>query len=224
MTELVYGSGAAARIAGVDPSTIRKWQRRKIVASTQENGRTAYAKADLVALRQPGVIESADAVAVEVNGPATDDLLSIAAAAKVLGIDVESVKRAMSDRLPWVRDGRGQRRLTPEAVEAYRVARETLPSYQVTEADLDVEVEEPADIQDADAQDERAWRLLQLGLSHACLLREVEPATARQMLGHLSPDELLDLVTLLAACVDIERSPSVLTSWVRMRPTVQAVA
>jgi hypothetical protein len=28
---------------------------------------------------------------------------------------------------------------------------------------------------------------------------------------------LLDLVTLLAACVDIEQSPSVLTAWVRMR-------
>lgn len=61
--------------------------------------------------------------------------------------------------------------------------------------------------------DQRAVRLLRLGLSHASLLRAVGPEQARKSLLDLDRSELLDVVTLLAACVDIDRTTSELTSW-----------
>lgn len=59
----------------------------------------------------------------------------------------------------------------------------------------------------------RADRLLRLGLSTASLLRAVGPERARKSLLDLDRGELLDMVTLLAACVDIDKTTSELTSW-----------
>lgn len=61
--------------------------------------------------------------------------------------------------------------------------------------------------------DQRATRLLRLGLSTASLLRAVGPEQARKALVGLDRGELLDMVTLLAACVDIDRTTSELTAW-----------
>lgn len=61
--------------------------------------------------------------------------------------------------------------------------------------------------------DARAQRLLRLGLSHASLLRAVGPDQARKALADLDRSELVDVVTLLAACVDIDKTTSELTSW-----------
>ncbi len=61
--------------------------------------------------------------------------------------------------------------------------------------------------------DQRAVRLLRLGLSHASLLRAVGPEKARLALADLDRSELVDVVTLLAACVDINKTTSELTSW-----------
>lgn len=61
--------------------------------------------------------------------------------------------------------------------------------------------------------DQRATRLLRLGLSTASLLRAVGPEQARKALADLDRGELLDMVTLLAACVDIDKTTSELTSW-----------
>lgn len=61
--------------------------------------------------------------------------------------------------------------------------------------------------------DVRAERLLRLGLSHAALLRAVGPEKARLSLADLDRSELLDVVTLLAACVDIDKTTTELTSW-----------
>jgi len=226
VSDLVYGNDAAAAVAGVNPRTVRRWQQRGFVTVTHELGMSVYVEAELLAMRKDDADEPTGEVEADV--PDVDGLLSIQAAAEVLGIRTESVTRAMSEeRLAWVRDDRGRRRLTSEAVEAYRVAREsrTVPSYKVTENDLSEEAgSEPASSEVLDELDERAGRLLQLGLSHACLLREMDPAAARRSLAHLAADELLDLVTLLAACVDIDQPTSVMTAWFRMRSTVQAVA
>ncbi len=61
--------------------------------------------------------------------------------------------------------------------------------------------------------DARAERLLRMGLSHAALLRAVAPAQARKPLAELDRGELLDMVTLLAACIDIEKTTSELVAW-----------
>lgn len=66
----------------------------------------------------------------------------------------------------------------------------------------------------------RAERLLRLGLSAAVLLRDGGPEVARQALRQLDPSELLDLATLLAACVDIEKPESELLRWWLRRPVV----
>lgn len=61
--------------------------------------------------------------------------------------------------------------------------------------------------------DSRAERLLRLGLSTAALLRAVGPEKARKSLHDLDRSELLDVATLLAACVDIDKTTSQLTAW-----------
>lgn len=61
--------------------------------------------------------------------------------------------------------------------------------------------------------DDRADRLLKAGLSVATLLHELDPLEARRPLLHRTRDELIDMVTLLAAVVDIDRSQSDLTAW-----------
>jgi hypothetical protein len=68
--------------------------------------------------------------------------------------------------------------------------------------------------------DTRAERLLRLGLASAVLLRDGDPETARRALRQLDPTELLDLATLMAACVDIDRTEGQLLSWWTGRPGV----
>ena len=68
--------------------------------------------------------------------------------------------------------------------------------------------------------DARAERLLRMGLSHAALLRAVAPAQARKPLADLDRGELLDMVTLLAACIDIEKRTSELVAWWLEPPTI----
>lgn len=70
-----------------------------------------------------------------------------------------------------------------------------------------------------DALDARAVRLLRMGLSTATLLRAVSPEQARKPLASLDRDELVDMVTLLAACVDIEKTTSDLVAWWLVPPT-----
>jgi hypothetical protein len=67
--------------------------------------------------------------------------------------------------------------------------------------------------------DARAERLLRMGLSHAALLRAVSPEQARKPLAELDRGELLDMVTLLAACIDIEKTTSELVAWWLEPPT-----
>lgn len=64
-----------------------------------------------------------------------------------------------------------------------------------------------------DPLDARAERLLRLGLSVATLLRSTTPEKARVPLQVLDRGELLDMVTLLAACVDVDKRTSELTAW-----------
>lgn len=72
----------------------------------------------------------------------------------------------------------------------------------------------------ADALDARAERLLRLGLSVATLLHAMGPEQARKPLADLDRAELLDMVTLLAACVDIEKTTSELVAWWLVPPTI----
>ena len=72
-----------------------------------------------------------------------------------------------------------------------------MPDVQLTVVDLDT----------------RAERLLRLGLASAVLLHDGDPETARRALRQLDPGELLDLVTLMAACVDIDRTENELLRW-----------
>ena len=68
--------------------------------------------------------------------------------------------------------------------------------------------------------DARAERLLRLGLSTATLLRAMSPEQARKPLADLDRGELLDMVTLLAACIDIEKRTSELVAWWLEPPTI----
>lgn len=61
--------------------------------------------------------------------------------------------------------------------------------------------------------DARAERLLRLGLSVAAMLRAVSPTQARKAMSGLGREELLDMATLLAACVDVDRRTSELLAW-----------
>lgn len=61
--------------------------------------------------------------------------------------------------------------------------------------------------------DQRAERLLALGLQLADNVREVDPAEYVRPLRRLSRDELEHLAVLLAACVDIDRAPTDLLAW-----------
>lgn len=65
----------------------------------------------------------------------------------------------------------------------------------------------PADL------DARAQRLLRVGLASAVLLHDGDPETARRALRPLTHDELVDVSTLLAACVDIEKTETELLAW-----------
>jgi len=68
--------------------------------------------------------------------------------------------------------------------------------------------------------DSRAERLLRLGLSAAVLIRDGGPEMARRSLRQLDHGELLDLATLLAGCVDIDRPESELLGWWLCRPVI----
>jgi hypothetical protein len=70
-----------------------------------------------------------------------------------------------------------------------------------------------------DPLDVRAERLLRLGLSVAALLRQARPEQARVPLLQLDRSELVDMVTLLAAAVDIEKRTSELVAWWLNPPT-----
>lgn len=61
--------------------------------------------------------------------------------------------------------------------------------------------------------DARAERLLRLGLASAVLLHDGDPETARRALCQLDWAELLDVATLMAACVDIEQTETALLRW-----------
>lgn len=60
--------------------------------------------------------------------------------------------------------------------------------------------------------DDRAARLLDIGMLAVDQVRE-DPTWARAALGRLEPGELLDVATLLAACVDPERPVVELLAW-----------
>lgn len=60
--------------------------------------------------------------------------------------------------------------------------------------------------------DDRAARLLDIGMLAVDQIRE-DPTWARNTLGRLQPAELLDVATLLAACVDPERPVVELLAW-----------
>jgi hypothetical protein len=61
--------------------------------------------------------------------------------------------------------------------------------------------------------DERAERLLRVGLDIAVRIREDMPADVRRGLDGLDPSELRDLVTLLAAVVPVDVPESALLAW-----------
>ena len=67
--------------------------------------------------------------------------------------------------------------------------------------------------------DARAYRLLRLGLASAVLLRDRDPRTARRAMQQLDREELLDLATLMCACVDIDKTEGQLLAW-WLGPTV----
>lgn len=66
--------------------------------------------------------------------------------------------------------------------------------------------------------DARAEQLLRLGLDLAVRLRDEDPAAARRALDGLDRGDLLDLATLLAACVDITRPVSDVIWWTDQPP------
>lgn len=61
--------------------------------------------------------------------------------------------------------------------------------------------------------DSRAEQLLRLGLDLAVRLRDEDPAAARRALDGLDRTDLLDLATLLAACVPVQVPRSALLGW-----------
>ena len=64
-----------------------------------------------------------------------------------------------------------------------------------------------------ETRDERAQRLLHLGLQVAATIRE-EPADAvARLISHLDWSELRDMALLLAAAVPVESPPSALLGW-----------
>lgn len=58
---------------------------------------------------------------------------------------------------------------------------------------------------ETETRDQRAERLLRLGLDLAVRIRDEDPATARRALDGLDHTELTDLAVLMAACVDVTR-------------------
>lgn len=67
--------------------------------------------------------------------------------------------------------------------------------------------------------DERADRLLAVGLDVACRIRDEHPTTAARAFAHLTVAEVRDLVLLLAAAVPVDRPISELLGW--FAPDVQ---
>lgn len=67
----------------------------------------------------------------------------------------------------------------------------------------------------AETNEQRAHRLLQVGLNTAARIREYDPVDVRRRLAALPPDELLDVAVLLAACVPVDLPESVLLGWWR---------
>lgn len=61
--------------------------------------------------------------------------------------------------------------------------------------------------------DERAERLIRIGLQVAARLRDEDPREVRRVVDALPADEVYDLVLLLAACVPIELPRSFLIGW-----------
>lgn len=61
--------------------------------------------------------------------------------------------------------------------------------------------------------DQRAERLLAVGLDLAVRLRDEDPAAARTALDGLDRSELGDVATLLAACVPVQVQRSALLGW-----------
>lgn len=65
----------------------------------------------------------------------------------------------------------------------------------------------------SETRDDRAGRLLALGLQLAARLREEDPADVRRTVDAMPADEVRDLALLIAACVPVDVSPSVLLGW-----------
>lgn len=61
--------------------------------------------------------------------------------------------------------------------------------------------------------DARAEQLLRIGLDLAVRVRDEDPAHARAVLDELDRAELVDLATLLAACVPVQVPRSALLGW-----------
>jgi hypothetical protein len=61
--------------------------------------------------------------------------------------------------------------------------------------------------------DERADRLLALGLDLACRVRDEPPTAVARGFAHLTVGEMRDLVLLLAAAVPVDRPVSELLGW-----------
>lgn len=61
--------------------------------------------------------------------------------------------------------------------------------------------------------DQRAERLLGIGLDIAARIRDEHPADVARALGHLDQAQLRDLALLLAACVDVDQPRRRLLAW-----------
>jgi len=64
-----------------------------------------------------------------------------------------------------------------------------------------------------ETRDERAERLVRLGLQVAARLRDEDPADVRRIVDALPVDEVRDLAVLLAAHVPVDLPRSVLIGW-----------
>lgn len=67
----------------------------------------------------------------------------------------------------------------------------------------------------SETPDERADRLVKIGLDVADRIRDEDPTAVARSLDGLDRTEMRDLVVLLAAAVDVSVGPSVLFGWFR---------
>ena len=65
----------------------------------------------------------------------------------------------------------------------------------------------------AETRDERAARLIRIGMEVAVRLRDEDPADVRRLVDALPADERADLAILLAAHIPIDLPQSVLIGW-----------